>query len=121
MSDYSSRRISEAELAVLEVLWEKGEALPAKTIQDELKERRGWERTTVRSLLTRLAEKGTVSVDKTDVAVYAPSFQRGEYAWDLAEVLVDRMYDGRAEALLADLCAHRVLSREELQEAAGRL
>lgn len=121
MSDYSSRRISEAELAVLEVLWEKGEPLPAKAIQDELKERRGWERTTVRSLLTRLAERGTVTVDKTDVAVYIPSFQRGEYAWDLAEVLVERMYDGRAEALLADLCAHHVLSKAEVQAAAETL
>ncbi len=121
MSDYNSRRISEAELTVLEVLWERGEALPAKAIQDELKERRGWERTTVRSLLTRLSEKGTVTVDKSDVAVYSPSFQRGEYAWDLAEVLLDRMYDGKAAGLVADLCAHGVLTKEELQAALEKL
>ena len=42
MSDYNSRRISEAELTVLEVLWDLNAALPAKTIQDELKQRRGW-------------------------------------------------------------------------------
>lgn len=121
MSDYNSRRISEAELAVLEVLWEKGEALPAKAIQEELKERRGWERTTVRSLLTRLAEKGTVTVDKTDVAVYTPSFGRGEYAWDLAEVLVDRMYDGKAEGLLKDLCGHGALNKAALDDQAGKM
>lgn len=106
MSDYSSRRVSEAELTVLEVLWDAGASLPAKAIQDALKERRGWERTTVRSLLTRLAEKGTVLVDKSDVAVYTPSFLREEYAWDLAEVLVARMYGGDAAKLVEALKAH---------------
>lgn len=117
MSDYNSRRISEAELAVLEVLWEKGEPLAAKALQEALKERRGWERTTVRSLLTRLAEKGTVTVDKTDLAVYAPAFPREAYAWDLTEVLVSRMYDGDAAALLTALLAHGALDRADLQRA----
>lgn len=118
MSDYNSRRISEAELAVLEVLWDTGKPLTAKSIQETLKETRGWERTTVRSLLTRLAEKGTVQVDKTDVALYAPAFGRAEYAWDLAEVLVARLYDGDANGLVASLREHGCLSREDLRRMA---
>ena len=107
MSDYASRRISEAELSVMEALWEAGQPLAAKDLQVELKERRGWERTTVRSLLTRLQEKGSVTVGKdTDVATYAPAFTKEEYGWDLAEVLVARLYDGDAKALVAALRAH---------------
>ena len=78
MSDYASRRISEAELSVMETLWDNGSPMTAKDLQVLLKERRGWERTTVRSLLTRLQEKGSVQVDKdADVATYAPNFTRG--------------------------------------------
>ena len=107
MSDYASRRISEAELSVMEALWEAGQPLAAKDLQVELKERRGWERTTVRSLLTRLQEKGSVIVGKdTDVATYAPAFTKEEYGWDLAEVLVARLYDGDATALVAALRSH---------------
>ena len=107
MSDYASRRISEAELSVMEALWEAGKPLAAKDLQVELKERRGWERTTVRSLLTRLQEKGSVIVGKdTDVATYAPAFTKEEYGWDLAEVLVARLYDGDAKALVAALRSH---------------
>lgn len=111
MSDYASRRISEAELSVMEDLWETGAPMTAKDLQLSLKERRGWERTTVRSLLTRLQEKGSVLVDKdAEVATYTPAFTREEYGWDLAEVLVDRLYDGKAEALVEALKAHGLLN-----------
>lgn len=110
MSDYASRRISEAELSVMETLWDTGTPMTAKDLQIILKERRGWERTTVRSLLTRLQEKGSVQVLKdTDVATYAPSFTKEEYGWDLAEVLVERLYDGKAAALVEALKTHKLL------------
>lgn len=110
MSDYASRRISEAELSVMEALWDAGTAMTAKDLQVTLKERRGWERTTVRSLLTRLQEKGSVQVLKdSDVASYAPAFTKEEYGWDLAEVLVSRLYDSDANALVATLKAHGLL------------
>lgn len=117
MSDYVSRRISEAELSVMEALWDAGAAMTAKELQETLKRTRGWERTTVRSLLTRLAEKGSVSVDKTaDVASYAAGFTRAQYGWDLAEVLVSRLYDGDAKALTAALCQHGCLNRADLSD-----
>lgn len=116
MDDNTSRRISEAELAVLEALWDAGQALPAKAIQETLKERRGWERTTVRSLITRLADKGTLATDKSsDVAVYSPTFPREEYAWDLTEVLLDRLYLGEGAAMVKALLAHGILKAEDLK------
>ncbi len=115
MSDYTSRRISEAELSVMETLWETGEPMTAKDLQTMLKERRGWERTTVRSLLTRLQEKGSLQVTKTpDATTYAPVFTKEEYGWDLAEVLVERLYDSSAKELVAALMAHGVLSKADL-------
>lgn len=115
MSDYTSRRISEAELSVMETLWETGTPMTAKELQTVLKERRGWERTTVRSLLTRLQEKGSVQVTKeSDVATYTPSFTKKEYGWDLAEVLLERLYDNNAKALVAELLAQGVLKQGDL-------
>ena len=111
MSDYASRRISEAELSVMEALWDVGAAMTAKDLQVMLKERRDWERTTVRSLLTRLQEKGSVLVSKdSDEATYAPACTKEEYGWDLAEVLVHRLYDGDANALVTTLKTHGLLA-----------
>ena len=117
MSDYASRRISEAELSVMETLWDTGTPMTAKDLQIILKERRGWERTTVRSLLTRLQEKGSVQVDKdADVATYAAGFTKAEYGWDLAEVLISRLYGGDAKALTMAMCQHGCLSRKDLSD-----
>lgn len=121
MADYNARRISEAELTVMEVLWDAAGPLSAKTLQEELKERRGWERTTVRSLLTRLAEKGSVTTEKTDVVFYTPAFTRSEYAWDLTEVLLDRMYGNSGKALCADLCAHGKVTAGDLDALERKL
>ena len=122
MSDYASRRISEAELSVMEALWSAEEPLTAKDLQTVLKERRGWERTTVRSLLTRLQEKGSVLVDKeAEVSTYAPAFTRGEYGWDLAEVLVYRLYDGDAKALVATLGRHNMLTKADLEALSSQM
>lgn len=115
MSDYANRRISEAELSVMEALWDLGKST-AKDLQGVLKERRGWERTTVRSLLTRLQDKGSVTLDKdAEVATYIPAFTREEYSWDLNEVLLERMYDGDSKALVADLLAHGLITKEDLK------
>lgn len=115
MSDYTSRRISEAELSVMETLWQTGAPMTAKDLQVVLKERRGWERTTVRSLLTRLQEKGSIQVNKDpDATTYAPVFTKEEYGWDLAEVLVERLYDNNAKDLVAALVAHGALSKADL-------
>lgn len=117
MTDYTSRRISEAELSVMEALWEAGTAMTAKELQTNLKETRGWERTTVRSLLTRLADKGSIVVDKdAEVATYAAGFTKAEYCWDLAEALLSRLYGGDAKALVMTLCQHGCLDSKDLSD-----
>jgi len=117
MSDYASRRISEAELSVMEALWDGGRPMTAKELQEALKETRGWERTTVRSLLTRLTEKGSVLAEKQpDGTAYTPTFTWSEYAWDLTEALLERLYNGDAKALVTDLFRHARLTREELRK-----
>ncbi len=122
MSDYASRRISEAELSVMEALWDTGGPMTAKELQVVLKETRGWERTTVRSLLTRLTEKSSIVVDKdADVATYSAGFTRADYGWDLAEVLIARLYDGDAKALATALCQHGCLNRQDLTDLEFRL
>ena len=49
-----------------------------------------------------------------DVATYARNFTREEYGWDLAEVLVDRLYDKDARTLVTTLIAHGMLKKEDL-------
>ena len=52
-------RISEAEHAVMEALWEKS-PLTAADVCDSVCEERGWSMPTVKTLLSRLVAKGAV-------------------------------------------------------------
>jgi len=51
--------ISDAEWDLLDALWER-ETATAREVADALRERRGWARTTVKTLLERMVAKGLV-------------------------------------------------------------
>ena len=53
-------KISGSELEVMEVLWGAGVPLPISAVRSELEEQRGWDGSTVKTLLRRLCEKGAV-------------------------------------------------------------
>ena len=55
-----AERISEAEHAVMEALWEKS-PLTAADVCDAVCEPRGWSMPTVKTLLSRLVQKGAVA------------------------------------------------------------
>ncbi len=55
-----AEKISDSELEIMRVLWEAGEPLPIAQIRKTVQERKGWESTTVKTLVQRLCRKGVV-------------------------------------------------------------
>ena len=54
MSAIIADKISDSELEVMKVLWRAGDALPVTVIREALQKSRGWEATTVKTLVNRL-------------------------------------------------------------------
>ena len=67
-----AERISDSELEVMKVLWEADDALPVTEIRTALQARRGWEATTVKTLVGRLVAKGALAQEKRNVYYYRP-------------------------------------------------
>ena len=111
-----SEKISESELEVMRVLWEAGEALPVTEIRQTLKERRGWEATTVKTLIQRLLGKGAVSQEKRKVFYYTPRVSEREYNDWAANDLVQRLFRGSAKELVATLVKSDGLSAADIEE-----
>ena len=111
-----SEKISESELEVMRVLWEAGDALPVTEIRRTLQERRGWEATTVKTLVQRLCQKGGVSQEKRNVFYYSPLVSEREYNDWAANDLVRRLFRGSAKELVATLVKSEGLSAEDLSE-----
>lgn len=116
MSDESANRISEAELEVMKVLWEEGQALPVNALREKLRLRKGWEATTVKTLVTRLCQKGALRQEKKKVFYYAPLITRAEYdAWATHD-LIRRLYNGSAKALVSALVSSDGLTKDDIDE-----
>ena len=109
-------KISDSELEVMKVLWEAGDALPITDLRTALHERKGWEATTIKTLVSRLVTKGVLQQEKRHVFYYRPLIGREEYSDWAAQDLVDRLFKGSARNLVATLFKSDGLSAEDLEE-----
>lgn len=109
-------RISEAELAVLEVLWEDS-PLSAADVCDRVCAARDWSMPTVKTLLGRLVSKGAVATEPDGRRfLYTPLIGREAYVGGESRRLVDRLFGGRAAPLFAHLAENEALTDEDLAE-----
>lgn len=111
-----AEKISDSELEVMKVLWEAEDALPVTTIREVLSARKGWEATTVKTLVSRLVGKGAVSQEKRKVFYYAPLISEKEYNNWATGNLVQRLYKGSVKDLVAALVSSDELSDEDIAE-----
>ena len=111
-----AEKISDSELEVMKVLWEAGDALPVTDIRTRLQERKGWEATTVKTLITRLCGKGAIAQEKRRVFYYRPLITEEEYRSWAAGDMVDRLFRGNAGSLIATLVRSQGLDEADLEE-----
>ncbi len=110
------RKISDAELEILEVLWAAGEALNANEIRARLNQKKNWERTTVLTLIRRLLDKGVILQEKREVYYYTPCMERSAYVKEETKSFVNKFFKGSARNLAAALIADEDMSKEDMEE-----
>ena len=116
MSKELAALISDSELEVMRVLWHAGDALPVTEIRETLQKSRGWEATTVKTLISRLVTKGVLRQEKRQVYYYSPHISEKEYNDWATHDLISRVYHGSARDLVAALVRSDGLSQADLKE-----
>ena len=111
-----AEKISDSELDVMKVLWEAEDALPVTVIREKLQERKGWEATTVKTLVSRLLGKGVIAQEKRKVFFYSPLVNEAEYNEWATSNLIHRLYKGSAKNLIAALVRSDDLTEADLKE-----
>lgn len=109
-------RISEAELAVMKILWSADGPVTTGAIYKELSDRLAWDRSTVRTLLRRLAEKGAVEEKKLEVLCYLPAVSEKDYRDTQTKSFLERLYGGSAKKLVAYLVQSDELTNEDIED-----
>jgi predicted transcriptional regulator len=91
--------------------------LTATEVADALADAREWSLQTVKTLLSRLTNKGAVSYDQDGRRyLYSPILAREDYVGDESRRLVDRLFGGRAAPLIAHLAEQQKFTAEDLAE-----
>jgi BlaI family transcriptional regulator, penicillinase repressor len=105
--------LSEAQLEIMNVIWERSECSVAD-VWKVLNKRRGVSRNTVQTLIVRLEQKGWLTHRETDGGfLYAPTVSRQESQKSSVQRLIQTVFDGSAEGLVLTLFDGGTLSKSE--------
>jgi predicted transcriptional regulator len=109
-------RPTDAELAILRVLWQRGPAT-VKEVHAELARRAPTVYTTTLKLLQIMTEKGLVERDEEQRAhLYRTRLREEQTQTQLVGDLLDRAFDGSAGRLVLRALSSRPATAEELAE-----
>jgi predicted transcriptional regulator len=115
-SDPSGERISDAEHAVMEVLWDQSPR-SATDVCEAICETREWSIATVKTLLSRLVQKGALASEPDGRRfLYTPLVAREAYVGGESRRLVERLFGGSAASLVAHLAETEALTAADLDE-----
>jgi BlaI family transcriptional regulator, penicillinase repressor len=109
------RRPTEAELAILRVLW-RGEARSVRAIQQVLNQSRPTGYTTVLKLMQIMTEKGLIERDESQrPQLYRARYSQEQTQKQLVGDLLNRAFGGSVKALVLQALAAKKSSPEELE------
>src|ERR1044071_7220537 len=110
----NGRKPTDAELAILRVLWVRGPST-VRQVAETMDREVGY--TTVLKLLQIMTEKGLVARDESArTHIYSAAFTEDETRRQLVNDLVERAFDGSAAKLVLQALASKQATPEELEE-----
>lgn len=107
-------RISDAELEVMKIVWEKGEV----TSQEIINRLKGfkWNDNTVRTLINRLIAKKAVGVSskQSKAYIYVPLIKEDEYTKTRTTNFVKQFFHGSVNEMMLNFVNSNELTKDDL-------
>jgi BlaI family transcriptional regulator, penicillinase repressor len=104
--------ITEAESAVIELLWRRS-PLPTQDVVAALEGERQWQPGTIKALLNRLLGKGAIRAEGRR-HLYSPLVSRDEWLLAVSKRLLDRLFGGRVAPLAAHFSRRGKLTKRDI-------
>ncbi len=109
-------KLPDAELEVMQILWRCEAPVARARVEAEMAKLRPMAQTTLLTLLTRLADKGFVRIEKQGrSSFYTPLVSQADYQARQSKRFVDQLFGGSMSAFASALTASG-LSKEDLAE-----
>lgn len=110
-------KISDSELEVMKILWERGECTSPEII-DALSKQINWGKTTIKTLISRLVSKGAIEQIKRDgeLYIYKVAISEKDYKKSENENFVTKLYKGSVNNMLLNFVEQKQISKQDLEK-----
>ncbi len=111
------RKPTEAELAILQILWNKKQAVTVRQVHEELRKDRNTGYTTTLKMMQIMHEKGMLSRKKDGrTHQYWPTINQEDAQQKMVSRMIDKLFGGSALKLVQQALGGATTSKEELDE-----
>ena len=109
--------ITDGELEIMQILWDKGEA-GLQDILLELNKTRKRNKNTIKTLLYRLIDKEAVKTVKVGLkeVEYKANIKKEKYLAKQNKSFLEKLYHGNAEKMVLNFVEEKQLSKEQLKK-----
>ncbi len=109
-------QLAELQLAIMQVLWQRGEATVSQ-VREQLAPQRELAHTTVGTMLTKMEEKGHVRHRNEGKSnVYRPAIKREQVSQSMVSDLAERLFGGDIKQMVCHLLDDDDLTADDLAE-----
>ncbi len=111
------KKLGEAELEIMQVVWDSENPVTSNYILKELQGRRQWKLSTLMTSLSRLAEKGFIHCDRsTGSNLYTPIILENEYKAGASKHFLEKLYNNSIQNMIATLYSHKEIKSSDVEE-----
>lgn len=111
------KRLGEAELEIMQVIWDSGDPVTSNQILKELQGRRRWQLSTLMTSLARLADKGFIHCDRsTGRNLYTPIISEDGYKARAGKHFLEKLYDDSIQNMITALYNNKEIKASDIKE-----
>lgn len=109
-------RFGDMQLRIMKILWEKGQATAREIVDAISSQNARVADSTVRTILSRLENKGAVDHTVDDrTFIFRPLVQPESVRQTATRAFIDRLFDGSAAGLVSYVLRHEGISRKDVE------
>lgn len=111
------KKLGEAELEIMQVIWESGKPVTSNYVLRELQEKRKWQLSTLMTSLARLSDKGFVNCDRSmGVNLYTAIISENEYKAGASRHFLEKLYNNSIQNMVATLYDNKEIRKTDIEE-----
>ncbi|QEH66919.1 BlaI/MecI/CopY family transcriptional regulator [Cellulosilyticum sp. WCF-2] len=111
------KRLPDAELEIMKIIWEANEEVTSAYIMEQLKGVKTWGNTTVLNFLARLVERGFIQSERVGKSnVYTAIIDEKCYLQNESKSFLERLHGNSVKSLIAALYNGHTITEQDLKE-----